>query len=286
MSVVFSATGCGSQSPPDPSEKTQSQSPALLDAPIVEPVKKSDEHFTLGGPIAQLRERMRNAPGRTGILAETKRYSLFDEELIIRDFFQDRPNGYFVDVGCAWPAMANNTYYLEKHLGWTGIGIDALSEYAPAWKRDRPSSRFFSYLVTDHSDTNEVFFKSENVGLSSAKRGFANGRGFGGTLEVEEISTPTTTLTNLLLREEVSKIDLLALDIEGYEMMALRGFDIERFRPELVVVEGKDPAVAAYFDAHGYVMIERYKPFDLVNTYFRPSSNTDTDTDTDTTEIQ
>ncbi len=51
MCVVFSATGCDSQSPPDPSEKTQSQSPALLDASIVEPVKKSDEHFTLGGPV-------------------------------------------------------------------------------------------------------------------------------------------------------------------------------------------------------------------------------------------
>ena len=92
------------------------------------------------------------------------------------------------------------------------------------------------------------------------------------------LSTPTT-LTNLLSSEEVAKIDLLALDIEGFEMMALRGFDIERFRPELVIVEGKDPAVAAYFDAHGYVMIERYRPFDLVNKYFRRSSNADDNTD-------
>ena len=33
-------------------------------------------------------EQIRNAPGRSGILAEKKLYSLLDEELIIRDFFR------------------------------------------------------------------------------------------------------------------------------------------------------------------------------------------------------
>ena len=56
---------------------------------------------------------------------EKKRYSQHNEELIIRDFFQDRREGFFLDVGCAWPIRNSTTYYLEKHLGWSGIGIDA-----------------------------------------------------------------------------------------------------------------------------------------------------------------
>ena len=60
---------------------------------------------------------------REDTLAEQSRYSLFDEELIIRDFFQDRKGGFFVDVGCAWPGKANNTYWIaakasRRSISW------------------------------------------------------------------------------------------------------------------------------------------------------------------------
>jgi FkbM family methyltransferase len=218
--------------------------------------------------IGDEQARLRALPGRTGILAEQKRYSLYDEELIIRDFFQDRRDGFFVDVGCAWPVDANNTYYLEKHLGWTGIGIDALSDYAEGWRTQRPGSKFFAYLVTDRSDTQEAFFRSPNTGLSSTDPRLARGDLFGEALEPEEIRVPSITLDDLLQREGVTKVDLLAMDIEGHELTALRGFDIERFRPELVVVEGQRRAVHRYFRQHGYELLDRYLPFDRVNRYY------------------
>jgi len=221
-------------------------------------------------------ERLRNVEGREGILAEKKRYSLFDEELIIRDFFQDRQGGFFLDVGCAWAERANNTYYLEKHLGWKGIGIDALTEYGPEWKEKRPNSRFFSYLVTDQSGIEQTFFRSATPGLSSTNREMAGGKVFGAELETEEVQIYTITLDDLLAQEGVTKIDLLSMDIEGHEAKALAGFDIERFQPELVVIER--PAlvgqktkneVYGYFERHGYELLEKYSSFDKVNHYFK-----------------
>lgn len=223
--------------------------------------------------IGDEQARLRSLPGRSGILAEEKRYSLFDEELIIRDFFQDRRDGFFVDVGCAWPIQANNTYYLEKHLGWRGIGVDALSDYAEGWRRERPRSKFFAYLVTDRSDTQETFFRSPDTGLSSTDRSLASGDLFGERLEPQQIEVSSITLTDLLDREGVRKIDLLAMDIEGHELTALQGFDIERFAPELVVVEGKRRAVNRWFARHGYRLLQRYEPFDGVNRYYAPESS-------------
>jgi FkbM family methyltransferase len=220
--------------------------------------------------IGDEQARARAAPGRTGILAEQKKYSLFDEELIIRDFFQDARDGFFVDVGCAWPIASNNTYYLEKHLGWTGFGVDALSDYAAGWQEKRPNSKFFTYLVTDKSDTSEIFFRSPNTGLSSTNRGLAQGDLFGEQLQPEEIRVPSITLTDLLDREDITKIDLLAMDIEGHELTALQGFDIDRFRPALVVVEGSRRPVQRFFNQHGYVLVKRYLPFDGVNRYYAP----------------
>lgn len=235
------------------------------------PVRSKFEWAVIRGISEQLK-KIEDAPGRTGILAQKSKYSLFSEELIIRDFFQDRRDGFFVDVGCAWPIGANNTYYLEKHLGWTGIGIDALGDYAAAWQEERRASKFFNFIVSDHVASSAPFFKSNLLGLSSVDRESASGETFGQNAPPEEIEVPMTTLDSLLDAEGIEKIDLLAMDIEGHEATALAGFDIDRFQPELIVTEGQDPKVLSYLIAHGYEQIQRYLAHDPVNRYFRPKA--------------
>ena len=63
-----------------------------------------------------------------------KLYSQHNEELVIRHFFEDRKDGFFVDVGAFVPIQTSTTYYLEKHLGWSGIAVDALALLEPLWK--------------------------------------------------------------------------------------------------------------------------------------------------------
>jgi len=230
----------------------------------------SDDSAPFINYVEGVQERIRNAPGRTGILTEKKLYSHFDEELIIRDFFQDRKDGFFVDVGCAWPIKSNNTYYLEKHLEWRGVGIDALSDYAPEWKEKRPNSKFLNFLITESSGGSGTFYKSESLGISSTDRNHAAGKNFNASLKTEEIHVPMTSLNNLLDREGIKKIDLLSIDIEGHELAALAGLDLERFSPDLIVTEAFDikDAVKKYLNEHGYQQIQRYVPFDEVNAYF------------------
>src|SRR6266566_6456358 len=48
------------------------------------------------------------------------RFSRNVEEWVIRDFFQDRHNGVFLDVGANDYRNESNTYYLETELGWSG----------------------------------------------------------------------------------------------------------------------------------------------------------------------
>lgn len=267
--VVLIAAFLWPEAPPAPPAP-----PALpaAAAPVAPPTPAKGER-SLESMMAEEARRIREAPGRKGILAERKRYSTFDEELIIRDFFKDRRDGIFVDVGCAWPAMSSNTYYLEKHLGWSGIGIDALSEYGPDWEKLRPNSKFFNYLVTDHSGTEESFFRSPDKGLSSANREMATGKRFGEDLTPVKIEVPSITLTELLDQQGIEKIDLLVMDIEGHEYAALQGFDIARFAPELVVVEGMEGNVRRHLRANGYRVIKRFLPFDTVNRYYRRKRN-------------
>ena len=208
-----------------------------------------------------------------------KLYSWHDEELIIRDFFSDRKDGFFVDVGCANYSGGNNTYYLEEHLGWSGIAVDALAEFALGYIENRSRTRFFNFIVTDHSGTIEPFYRQKEIKLkptSSTSEEFIKGASERKNVkpDYQVIYVPTITLTELLDANRVSKIDFLSLDIEMGELKALKGFDIERFKPKLVCVEvlnkEQKRKVLAYFQEHGYELIDEYLDKDSFNWYFRP----------------
>ncbi|MCP4645519.1 MAG: FkbM family methyltransferase, partial [bacterium] len=200
----------------------------------------------------------------------TKAYSQFDEELVIRHFFEDRTGGVFLDVGCSWPIKFSTTFYLERHLNWTGIGIDAQDFYRPLWEKTRPNSKFLAFAVSDKSGEKLKFFVApEARGVSSLSRDHVESWEH----ESVEIEVETITLNKLLDDKSVSRIDFLSMDIEGAEIGALKGFDIERFRPSLVCIEiwpDNTQIVKDYFAKHGYELIERYREYDKINWYFRP----------------
>lgn len=193
-----------------------------------------------------------------------KLYSQGKEELIIRDFFNDSKGGVFVDVGCADYMHRSTTYYLEKHLGWSGIAIDALAEYALGYIENRPNTRFFNFIVTDHSGNIEPFSRLiESPSLSSTKELRIIGK------KRQVIYIPTITLTELLEKNGISKINFLSIDIEGGETAALAGFDIKRFKPELVCIE-KSGGILHYFIQHDYELLTKYLKYDKINWYFKP----------------
>jgi FkbM family methyltransferase len=210
------------------------------------------------------------------LTTEKKIYSQWNEELIIRDFFQDRRRGFFVDVGASYPLKGSTTYYLEKHLGWSGIGVDALWQYGPSWKKKRPNSKFFAYAVTDRSGETVTFYMAHWPAVSSLSKEQAEL--FVGKDKVTAIKVPTITLTKLLDDNGVTHIDFLSMDIEGAEPKALAGFDIERFAPELVCIEvllGRSEhrsKISEYFRSHGYERIEAYIEHDNNNWYFKPTT--------------
>jgi hypothetical protein len=107
--------------------------------------------------------------------------------------------------------------------------------------------------------------------VSSTDREWAESEA--GEVEATEVSVPLRTLTSLLDEHGIDRVDLLSMDIELAEPAALAGFDIDRFRPQLVCIEASDRVaeeLAAYFRAHGYERIHAYLQFDAVNWYFTP----------------
>ena len=205
-----------------------------------------------------------------------KLYSENNEELIIRDFFNDRQGGVFADIGCADYKDSSTTFYLEKHLGWSGIAVDALVDWAKGYLENRPKTKFNNFIVTNHSGKTESFYRSgDNMFLSSKYKSFINWAAKEkGNIQANYsiVYVPTITLTELLGKSGISKIDFLSIDIEGGEPAALAGFDIKRFRPKLVCIEAHSNGkkIMKYLNRNGYELIKKYLKYDSQNWYFRP----------------
>lgn len=51
-------------------------------------------------------------------------YSFEQQDEFIINIFDQKQNGFFLDVGCSHPVLGSNTYALEKQFGWNGFCFD------------------------------------------------------------------------------------------------------------------------------------------------------------------
>jgi FkbM family methyltransferase len=198
------------------------------------------------------------------------RHSQFAEEWIIRDFFKDRRDGFFLDVGANHYRDSSTTFYLEEHLGWSGLAVEPLRQFEAEYRTHRPRTRFLPFFVSDVSDQQaKMYVLDAHTVVSSADRAFTERTG----ANPREVTVPTITLDDLLRKEQVDRIDFLSMDIELSEPKALAGFDVQRYRPGLVCIEAHPEVrqeILDYFARNGYVIVGKYLPADEHNLYFMP----------------
>jgi len=124
-------------------------------------------------------------------------------------------NGYFVDVGCAWPFLNSSTAFL-RDKGWTGTSIDGNDVYAKNWEGVAP----FTHCVI--SDGCAVRFHRDGVPeLSCLKDGaeLVNSRRLDDLLQFSP------------------HVDFLAVDVEGSEFDVLETFDWKKNKPVCILEE-------------------------------------------------
>ena len=191
-----------------------------------------------------------------------------EEEWIVKDFFQNRRDGVFVEVGANHHQKGSNTFYLETVMGWSGVAIEPQVRFASGYQEHRPRTTFVPLFISDVSNQTATLYVTHTSSVASGVREFTEAFG-----AVTPTTVNTSTLDDVLDRLNITHIDFLSLDIELYEPQALAGFSIERFSPELVAVEAHRPVrqqILDYFARHQYVLVGRYWRADRHNFWFAP----------------
>ena len=154
----------------------------------------------------------------------------------------DRGSGVFLEAGAHDGFTQSNTYYLERFRGWHGVLVEAVPELHAKAARRRPRSHVAQCALVAPElagGTVTVSFGDlmSTVGTDGghATGGLRNAGRAGYTVEV-----PARTLTQVLDEAGVSAVDLMVLDLEGHELDAIRGLDLDRHPVGHLVVEMLD----------------------------------------------
>src|SRR4051794_21291491 len=142
--------------------------------------------------------------------------------------------GVFVEAGANDGFRQSNTYYLERFCGWTGVLVEPIPALATL-AQERRSAQVFNCAVVggDYgADTVTIRYGDLMSGigadLTEASWGWE---------DAYDVVAPARTLTSLLDEAGLGRIDLLSLDVEGYEASVLAGLDLGRFHPRFVLLE-------------------------------------------------
>ncbi|MDD2926504.1 FkbM family methyltransferase [Rhodoferax sp.] len=153
------------------------------------------------------------------------------EQALVQSFFQS-PSGFYVDVGANDPVLDSQSQHLEA-LGWTGLLVEPDPDCCALLRQSRQG--VVVEMACSSPDNAGKFLQLNRAGPHS-------------TLEDQPIAIGAVVRATVSVRCETLDtilrshgapvgFDLLSIDIEGHELVALSGFDFSYWKPRLVLIE-------------------------------------------------
>jgi FkbM family methyltransferase len=166
-----------------------------------------------------------------------KSFSSNSVDLIIGEIFKNKKKVIYIDVGCNHPFIGNNTYKLFKK-GWSGINIDLDYTFINSFNFYRPKDNNIQIGISDKSGEQEMFYHHERSAINTLE----NSRSSKAT---SKKIIKTSTLNEIIQKSDFKdkEIDYVSIDVEGFELNVLKGFDLKKYKPKALSIEFIDPGM-------------------------------------------
>lgn len=171
-----------------------------------------------------------------------KSYSSLDSNRIpfdmkLENIFNYKNNGFFIELGAHDGLFQSNTAFFEFTHNWKGILIEPTPGYLECIK-NRPNSKVYNKCCVSN-DYTEKYIKGDFLTMGAMCS--VNGERLKQTSLVDvEASTLENIIDDYFSKfnnNQAHKIDFLSLDTEGYELNVLRGLNLDKYRPEYMLIE-------------------------------------------------
>lgn len=170
-------------------------------------------------------------PPKAFFFLREKLQSHFDEIKLVYNFIKEK-NGVMFDVG----SLDGSSFMPFLLKGWDVFAFEPdqnnyknISEYLKKWNL---KANLLEKAVSNVEETRIFYTSTSSRGIPSLLKFNEN--------QVVSHEVSTITLKNFVKSNNINKIDFLKIDIEGYDLMALKGFNFSDFKPRIIMCEFED----------------------------------------------
>jgi FkbM family methyltransferase len=162
--------------------------------------------------------------------------------------YVDLDRGFFFEAGANDGIRFSNTFYFERYRGWRGLLVEPSPHRFFDCVRNRPRAWVeWGALVPPEWDKPHVdLIYCDMMTVIKGAKGSAEADAAyveSGIPHLQSGETPVEirsrawTIDQIIRKHDVTHIDFMSLDLEGFERQALRGLDMDRVRPTWLLVE-------------------------------------------------
>jgi FkbM family methyltransferase len=217
--------------------------------------------------IHRLAQKMYNIPSR--VLAEWRP----SERQLLEDIAREKTNVFFVQIGANDGKTEDYLYEFVRRYHWKGILVEPVKSVYESLLRNyhgTPGLIFENVAIAD-AEGSRIFYRLRDDPslppiasmIGSFDRNVLLRKNYiVPNFESYIVEEPVAccTFESLAARHQVEKIDVIVIDVEGYDYNVLRQIDFARHRPDLVIYEETNlsthdkRATVALLKAAGYAV--------------------------------
>ena len=150
----------------------------------------------------------------------------FGEDIFISRFFKNKLTGNYVDIGCYHPIKSSLTYNLFQK-GWSGINVDLSKVSIDLFKLSRPKDINIQAAITDF-DGETFYYENGSINQQNSLKENS---------ELKKIPIKAIKLSTILKQNNLTKIDFLNIDVEGFDFKVLSTLDFSEIKPTMICIE-------------------------------------------------